>query len=212
MKRYIILCVLSFLIVLPCVKAENIATLFSNMPDEYIPYLESAWRKDLIDLYNSGKTASLKNNMEGTSALLKLTDNYLFLQATERSTVEMKLLPLINNTHIICMVTTVYAPVGDSRVAFFTTDWKPLDANELLTPIHPEWFLKEDVDKSTDTYKESVARLDIELIQYKLSPDSLTLTATYTTPLYLHKEEREKLKPYLKETPRLFTWESSRFN
>lgn len=212
MKRYIILSVLSFLLIVPCVKAQNIAALFSNMPDEHIPYLETAWRKDLIDLYNAGKTASLKNTMEGTSALLKLTDNYLFLQATERSTIEMRLLPLINNTHIICMVTTVYAPVGDSRVSFFTTDWQPLDANELLTPINGNWFLKEDADKSANAYKDIVARLDMELIQYKLSPDSLTLTASYSTPLYLNQEERKKLKPYLKETPRVFTWESSRFN
>ncbi|WP_363318616.1 DUF3256 family protein [Massilibacteroides sp.] len=211
MKRYILLSILLFFVFTPSVNAQNMATLFSGMPDEYVPHLESAWRKDLIDLYNTGKTASLKNTMEGTSTLLKLTENYMLLQSTERSTIEMKLLPLINNTNIICVVTTVNAPVADSRIAFFTTEWKPLASDELFTPVTADWYLKEDVDKTTDAYKDIISRLDIELIQYNLNPDNLTLTATYTTPLYLNKEDREKLTPYIKETPRLFTWESSRF-
>ena len=124
MKRIIIKYILLLLIICPLAKAQDMATVFTNMPDEYVPHLESAWRKDLIDLYNTGKSASLKNTMNGTSALLKLTENYLLLQSTERSTIEIKLLPLINNTSIVCMITTVNAPIADSRVAFFTTEWK----------------------------------------------------------------------------------------
>lgn len=212
MKRYIIIFyILSFCLTVPLTKAQDMASLFANMPDEYVPHLESAWRKDLIDLYNTGKQATLKNTMNGTSSLLKLTGDYLLLQSTERSTVEMKLLPLINKTNIVCVITTVNAPVADSRIAFFTTEWQPLESKELFTPIKSEWFIKEDVDKSSDAYKDAVSRLDMELIKYNLSADNLTLTATYTTPLYLNKEEREKLTPYIKETPKVFTWENSRF-
>lgn len=212
MKHNIIVYILLLFIVCPLTQAQNMGTVFSNMPDEYIPQLESAWRKDLIDLYNTGKEASLKNTMNGTSSLLKLTDNYLLLQSTERSTLEMKLLPLINKTNIICLITTVKGPVADSRIAFFTTDWSPLASEDLFTPISADWFIKEDANKTTDAYKDAVSRLDIELIQYNLSPDNLTLTATYTTPLYLSKPDRNKLAAYIKETPKLFTWESSRFN
>lgn len=204
--------ILLFLCSFSAVKAQNIASLFSNMPDEHIPQLESAWRKDLIDLYNSGKEATLKNSMEGTSKLLKLTDNYLLLQVTERSTQEMKLLPLINNTNIICLVTTVNGPVADSRVDFFTTDWHPLATEGLLSPVTTEWFLKEDADKTSDSYKDAVSRLDMELIKYNLNADDLTLTATYTTPLYLSREERDKVSVFLKDAPKVYTWDRTRFN
>ena len=40
----------------------------------------------------------------------------------------------------------------------------------------------------------------------------MSLTATYMTPAYLSGEDRKKLTPYIKETPKLFTWENSRFN
>ncbi|MEG1545579.1 MAG: DUF3256 family protein, partial [Tannerellaceae bacterium] len=73
--------------------------------------------------------------MNGFSVLKKLTSNYLLLQSTERSTIELKLLPLVNNTFIICMVSTVDGPVSDSRVLFYTTDWKPLPSEEMLSPV-----------------------------------------------------------------------------
>ena len=49
-----------FLSILLCVfvwgmKAQEMDAVFVAMPDQYVPQLENAWRKDLIDLYNSGK-------------------------------------------------------------------------------------------------------------------------------------------------------------
>ena len=100
-------------------KAQDMAAVFISMPDQNIPQLENAWRKDLVDLYKSGKEARLKNTMNGFSSLDSLTSDYLSLKATERSTIEMKLLPLVNNTNVICMVRTVNGPVADSQVEFF---------------------------------------------------------------------------------------------
>ena len=185
-----------FLSILLCVfvwgmKAQEMDAVFVAMPDQYVPQLENAWRKDLIDLYNSGKEAKLKNTMNGFSTLKKLTDDYLLLQVTERSTVEMKLLPLVNDTYVVCMITTVYGPVPDSQVEFFTTDWKLLDSADLYTPVPVEWFIKDDADKNRTAFIEATARLDMDLRKYSLSPDDQTLTVEYTTPKYLTKTERD---------------------
>lgn len=209
MKRLILsilVCVCAF-----GVKAQEMDALFVAMPNQNIPQLDDAWRKDLVDLYKSGKEAKLKNTMNGISVLQKLTPDYLLLQTTERSTVEMKLLPLVNDTYVLCMITTINGPVSDSRVDFFTTDWKPLNSSDLFTPVSTDWFIKEGVDRDDVAFIEATSRLDMDLIQYSLSPDNLTLTATYTTPLYLEKEAREKLKPFLKENPKVFTWEKFHF-
>lgn len=191
--------------------AQDMAPLFAAMPDQYIPQLESAWRKDLIELYNSGKEPKLKNNMNGYSSLSKLTSDYMLLQSTERSTIEMKLLPLVNNTHVLCVVTTVNGPIADSHVDFFTTDWQPLNAADMYTPVSAEWFIKDDVDKNAPTFLDASASLDMELIKYTLSPENLTLTATYTTPEYLNKEDRDKITSYLKESPKVLNWEKFHF-
>lgn len=193
------------------VNAQDMAALFTAMPDQYIPQLETAWRKDLIDLYNAGKEAKLKNTMEGFSTLKKLTADYLSIQITDNSTVEIKRLPLVNNTYIICVVNTVYGPVADSRVSFFTTEWKPLESADLFTAVTPQWFIREGVDQKDENFLFATAHLDIQLIKYTLSPDNLTLTATYTTPEYMSKEDREQVLPYLKESPRVYKWEKSHF-
>lgn len=192
-------------------KAQDMAAVFISMPDQNIPQLENAWRKDLVDLYKSGKEARLKNTMNGFSSLDSLTSDYLSLKATERSTIEMKLLPLVNNTNVICMVRTVNGPVADSQVEFFTTDWEPLAVSDLFTPVDADWFIKEDTDKNSNAFQDAASRLDMNLIQYNLSPDNLTLTAIYTTPLYLSKEDRKKVTPFIKDSPKVYTWEKFHF-
>jgi hypothetical protein len=196
---------------LTAVKAQDMASFFINMPNENILQLEEAWRKDLVDLYRSEKTASLDNTLKGRSTLLQLTPDYLLLQSTERSTMEMKFLPLINNTWIVCVITTVSAPVADSRVAFYTTEWQPLDASGLWSPTTADRFIKEDADRSSDSFLDAEALLDMELIRYRLNAEGTALTAEYTTPEYLNAEERATVKPFLKEEPIVYQWKAGRF-
>ena len=133
--------------------AQDMTSVFTAMPDQYIPLLEHAWRKDLVDLYTSGKESRLKNTMNGFSTLQKLTNDYLLLQTTERSTVEMKLLPLVNNTYVVCMISTVNGPVPDSRIEFFTTNWEPLATSDLFTQPTSDWYIKQGIDKKAEAYQ-----------------------------------------------------------
>ena len=202
MKRYFISLVFAGLFV--SVQAQKMEELFIKMPNDMIVQLEEAWRKDLADLYKSGKPAVLENTMMGKSVLQKLTDHYLMLQTTERSVVELRLLPLINNTYIICMIETVYAPIADSRVSFYTTDWQPLSAESIFTPVTEDWFWKEDANESSLTS-------DIFLVKYSLSDEHENLTAEYMTPLYLDDENQQIVKAFLKADPKIYEWKYGRF-
>jgi hypothetical protein len=193
------------------INAQTMESVFAEMPDEYIHQLDDAWRKDLITLYKEGKDATLQNLINGTSSLTKLTDDYLSLTVSERSKVEMKLLPLVNDTKLICMITTVYGPAPDSRVRFFTSEWKPLDSTDLLTPVGKEWFIEEGVDNNSINYMEAISLLDMDLFEYSLNPDNLELTEAYSTPKYLGAEERKKAESILKKTSKKYIWEKSHF-
>ncbi|MDR2496571.1 MAG: DUF3256 family protein [Tannerellaceae bacterium] len=188
------------------IAGQDMKTLFANIPDLYIPQLESAWRKDLADLFLAGKEARLQHTMNGYAHLLNLTDNYLLLRTTERTTIEMKLLPLVNDTYIICMITTLAGPAPDSRVRFYTTDWKPLPSEGILTPVDAGRFIRDDADRESDAFKDAMALLDMDLMQYSLSPSDDRLTVIYTTPLYLSPTERAKVTPILKEEPEVYVW------
>ena len=110
--------------------AQDMAAVFVAMPDEYAPQLEDAWRKDLVDLYRSKEEARLKNNMNGYAKLVKLTDDYLLLESTERTTIEMKLLPLVNNTFVICKVYTGSCRLVPAQGCGY--DFRPLPGSHFL--------------------------------------------------------------------------------
>ena len=206
MKRLVIGFI--FTCILVTAGAQKMENYFIQMPDYLIAQLEEAWRKDLVDLYKSGKPAALENTMLGKSTLLMLTDHYLLLQSTERSTVELKLLPLINNTYILCMVETIYAPVADSRVSFYTTDWQRLPADDIFKPVSKDWFWKKDADPIRI---EVILQSEICLMKYHLSDKEETLTAEYMTPFNLDVESQQIVKPLLKDEPKTFQWKNGRF-
>jgi len=210
MNRIIISILLVFSVI--TAEAQKMEDVFVKMPDDIIIQLEEAWRKDLVDLYNSGKPAILENTMQGKSTLQKLTDDYLMLQSTEHSTVELKLLPLVNNTFIICMVETVYAPIADSRVSFYTTEWLPLAADGLYTSVTEDMFLKEKTEFSQSEFDIVYAPgSDIFLVKYILGVEDATLTAEYTTPQCFDEESRSKITPLLKTDSIMYRWSSGRF-
>jgi len=101
--------------------------------------------------------------------------------------------------------------VADSRVVFYTTEWERLETSGLLSPVTGEWFVREGVDLTQEDVYYALAHLDMDLIRYELHPEDQTLSAYYMTPLYLSKEDREKVLPYLKEEPKVYTWEKIQF-
>ncbi|MCC8155593.1 MAG: DUF3256 family protein [Tannerellaceae bacterium] len=208
MKKYSL--IITFFLLCLTIQAQEIENYFIAMPDSLIPHLENEWRKDLVDLYSSGKEARLRNMIGGYSTIEQLTPDYLLLSTSERSLIEMKLLPLVNNTYIICLITTVEGPVTDSRIAFYTTDWEPLNSSDLYTPVEGKWFITADNTPATEE-QMILDRLDMDLIRYSLNPENTSLTATYMTPYYLTEKERERITPYLKKDPKVYTWNKSYF-
>ena len=209
MKRIVISLLLACSVIYS--NAQKLEEIFVQMPDSLVEQLEEAWRKDIVDLYKTGKIATLENTMNGKSTLLKLTEDYLLLQSTEKSTVELKLLPLVNNTYIICMIETVFAPVADSRFGFYSITWQKLSSDGLVIPVNEDKFFKNDIDRTSLEFLDVSSRLDMFLVKYSVSAENMSLTAEYMTPHYLDDDYKERIKPYLKTEPIIFEWKSGRF-
>lgn len=103
--------------------AQDMKTLFIAMPDSVAPLLTKVNREDCVDFLASNMKAEVKNRFGKVSELKRLTDDYLFLQTTGSSSMEMKLLPLNDSVKVICVVNTVCGPACDSEVRFYNTDW-----------------------------------------------------------------------------------------
>ena len=155
--------------------------------------------------------AEVKNRFGNVSEMKKLTDDYVLIQMTSQSTLEMKLLPLNDSVKVVCMVKTVCASACNSEVHFFSSDWKQeLSQKALLQiPKAEEFFLTP--DSIVPEYMEARKKADMDLMKASLSADNASLSIWYTTPDYLNQEDREKLLPYLRKEPMILQWESGRF-
>ena len=190
-------------------RAQELRSLFVAMPDSVLPLLTKTNRMDCVDFLDSNMKAEVKNRFNKTSELKVLTKDYLELQLTSQSSVEMKLLPMNDSVKVVCMVHTVCGPVCDSEITFYDTQWKQLPSKNFITlPEVDRFYYLNTNDESYATVRKAA---DMYLMKANLSSEASTLTFIYTTPEYLSKEDREKLELYLRKEPIVYQWGEGRF-
>ena len=210
-KKLIILLFLVFVVV-GALRAQEAKTCFVNMPDSLSPLLSSVNRADFIDFLESKMKAEVTNNFGGKSEMTELSPDYIRVKMTKQSTWQMKLLPVNDSTRIICTVSTVCAPVCDSHVNFYTTDWKELPSAPYLTalPVIDDFIIEAPDSVDIYEYQDARRQADMQLMKADLSAKDATLTFTLTTPDYMEKEAAEKLKTFIRR-PITYTWNQGKF-
>ena len=138
--------------------------VFAQAPDSIFPLLTKNNKLDCIDFIENNMRARVKNKFDTYSELTALTDNFLRIKVSEKSSAEMK---LVNDT-LICLVKTHYGPGADSEVYFYNTQWQPVSHN-LERPKADDFF-------QPDANAEVCGLLrQLPLIKATLSPDDTTL-------------------------------------
>ena len=209
MRRY-----LSFFALLFCILSvfgQDMKTVFVAMPDSLTPLLTKVNKEDCIDFLASNMKAEVKNRFDKPAEMKVLTEDYMQLQMTESSTLEIKLLPLNDSIKVVCMVKTVCASACDSEIHFFSSDWKEeLSSADFLQKPSQDAFLVQ-ADSTSEEYVLARKSADVNLMKAVLSKDDASLTFYYTTPDYMNKETREKLEPYLRNDPVVLQWQDGKF-
>lgn len=191
--------------------AQEMKTVFVNMPDSVSGVLTEVNRADCVDFLASNMKAQVTNRYNRQSELKALTEDYLYLQATPEVAWEMKLLPVNDSVKVVCFIHSVSAPVCDSRIEFYTTNWEPLVAEDYLQqPVADMFYLPTD-----SLHADSLALLrksaDLTFLKASLSPDDTSLSYEYTTLDYVGKEVADKLKGYIRKSPIRFKWTGEKF-
>ena len=191
--------------------AQDMKSVFIAMPDSICPLLTQVNKEDCIDFLDSNMKAEVTNRFGNKAEMKALTDDYVLVQTSSASTLEMKLLPVNDSIKVICMVKTVCASASDSDVHFYASDWsKKLDAGEFLKlPTAGAFYLP--ADSETEESVLIKKKADMHPMKASLSKDDASLTFIYTTPDYLNKEDREKLLPYLRKEPVVYQWSEGKF-
>lgn len=192
-------------------QAQTLRELFINMPDSLCVLLTKNNRADFADFLDSNMRAKVKNKFDKISEMKVLTKDYLFLETTPFSTLEIKLLPINDSIKIICAIETYKGPAADSQISFYSADWKVLPVKDYLIEPDFESFLFN--NDSIDVEKRNIAltKTDMNLTKAGLSSDTYTLSFINTTLDYLDKESVEELSPFISSLPILYYWKDGRF-
>jgi hypothetical protein len=183
------------------VPAQDMRTLFMSAPDAVLPLLPASLRADCVDFAEAGMSYPVTNALGGKSTLKVLKDDYLFLQSSGISTVAMKVLPY-GDSFVVCVVNTVSAEASDSRIAFYDSGWKKLDAGSFFTAPSIRDFFNSPDEKLLDI-------CDIYLVSLDLSATENTLVAEYTMPDYMNSDDAEKVRALLSRI--VYRWNGSAF-
>ncbi len=184
MRKFIyILTIFTFVAI--TTNAQEMRTIFTEMPDSIIPLLTHSNRADCVDFLDAKMRARVTNRLDGHSELLQLTPDYLKMKLTGHTFLQMKLLPRSTGDTIICIINTVCAEACDSRIRFYTKEWKKIspDARLFKRPSIKEFFT------TSDSLNEILRIADMYLVELTLSPSGTTMQASYTMPAYMSRND-----------------------
>ena len=188
-------------------RATDLRTLFLSMPDSIIPTLTQSDRMDFLDYMDSGMKARARNKLGGESVMTQFEENMLSIQTSQAGRMDMLLLPKGKNETLICIIRTVNARYEDSRLSFFTQDWQPVPADQLIElPVIDDYLTKEALknDSLADFKKRSMLRLE------SIVPLDGALEFRYTSLDDLG-QDADKYRSWIKPAPLRYVWNGKRF-
>lgn len=207
MKK-LVLSLFSLFVSLAVVKAQdNLTSVFYALPDAVISGLSVEMKDKLIANPTDTAEVAVMTDIYDSIKRLAITDDYIMLQTSPVGTIQIKLLPLINESKIICVIHTVCAGVCDSHISFYTTKWTPIAQTDLFPAKNIGWFIKSDADKDSQEYKNALSALDMNPMKYTMSAKDSSISVEYDIKGYLSEDDYKKLAPFLTGEPKVFAWD-----
>ncbi len=200
------LILLFFLSLSTIVEAQQVGDLFKAMPPELLPGV-SEGNKTML-LVDSGKTTV--PYPLGEIVKEAYGNDYLRLQTSKIGTLQLKLLPVSEDSVVVCLIKTVCGNVCDSHISFYTSEWKKLDKEAFLPTISAEIFLNSSQKKSKND-KYAVSLPDIYPISATFNETGTDLTLTFHYKERLAEEQIQQLEPLLKGDSVVLTWKNGSF-
>jgi len=196
------------------VSAQNINEVLLSMPENLIFGLDAAAKDKL--LANPDDTTAVIVERAGFGTFgdverLGISTDYIELQTSESGTTQIKLLPLINDSKIICVVKTVCGKACDSQIQFYTTKWVPIPQGDLFPKVGKDTFIIANTDRNSQDFQNAYAALDMNPISIALSASDTSLDISYDIENYLTTEDYKKIEPYLIENPKRYIWDKLSF-
>lgn len=207
MKKIIF--VFSFAFIAIVSQAQDISSVFLSMPDDLVLKIDQEQRRVLLDSPTDTSKVTAQNMLNENVVREALSKDYMAIKTSDIGMLQIKLLPLINNSYIIGVIRTVCDRACDSQIDFYTTSWQPLSQTDLFPEKTKEWFLKADTNHDSQEFKNAYAALNMTPIKLIFSPNNQNVEAIYDIKKYLSEDDYKLIEPFLIKEPKIFTWDKA---
>ena len=185
--------------------AQQVCKMWVSMPASVAGALEKSGRQELLDLKQMKKTAAIAGPLGEKCSIDTLTADFLSVRMNDVYTLQMKMLPTSSGDSLLCLVQTYAGPQPESRIAFYSPDWKALS----MPQMHLDVDLQRPDTMSEGDFNKLQALFDPKLISFSLSPSSAELVVALS-PAVISEEEKANVK-WLKLQNKL-NWNGKTFN
>lgn len=197
MKKIFLILLVTFSL-LP-LNAQNMRQIWLEMPDSIVPYLNRSLRTELADYVTMGMKSEVMNALRDTTRIEKLTDDYILIQLSNATKLEIKSL----DASTIAMVQTWCGPLAESKLSLFTNNWEVKPLNIDVSPM----FVKPDT-MSQQRYSELLDMANVTMNEMQLSVKDNSLTIKYSVPL-LSSTDKKEMQAILRQ--RKLNWNGTTF-
>ncbi|MCK6143169.1 DUF3256 family protein [Prevotella intermedia] len=197
MKKIFLILLVTFSL-LP-LNAQNMRQIWLEMPDSIVPYLNRSLRTELADYVTMGMKSEVMNALRDTTRIEKLTDDYILVQLSNATKLEIKSL----DASTIAMVQTWCGPLAESKLSLFSNNWEVKPLNIDVSPM----FVKPDT-MSQQRYSELLDMANVTMNEMQLSVKDNSLTIKYSVPL-LSSTDKKEMQAILRQ--RKLNWNGNTF-
>ena len=185
--------------------AQQVCKMWVSMPASVAGALEKSGRQELLDLKQMKKTAAIAGPLGEKCSIDTLTADFLSVRMNDVYTLQMKMLPTSSGDSLLCLVQTYAGPQPESRIAFYSPDWKALS----MPQMHLDVDLQRPDTMSEDDFNKLQALFDPKLISLSLSPSTAELVVALS-PAVISEEEKANIK--LLKLQNKLNWNGKTFN
>ncbi len=186
---------------------QNIEEVLRSIPltGEIIPCLT----KENVSQLSSDTTQVIIPCALGNFEIAARDKNSITVKTSNAGTIQIKLLPLINNSKIVCVVNSVCAKVCDSNIRFYDTGWNLLPRQPLLPKISAALFI--DKNKSGEEYERVLSALSINPISFSFEKGSDNLEVKLNYKNYMPEEIIREISPFIRQDSITLHWNNTSF-
>lgn len=183
---------------------------FVEMPALVLDLLPVDTRLDMLAYFDADSIWDATNEFEGKSRLVNVTPDYLKVDITPVTSMQIKVLHAPKGD----VVLTIYTTGGDgeskdSDIRFYDASMKELDASKYFkVPLLKDFF---NIPKGSATKMSEIEDLmPFYTIDFNASPDNDTLTGTLTPGDFLTVEDMKIVSLFMQPTV-TYTWDGKKF-